>query len=156
MHKRLVVIPVLAPLSLVGEALPKTPRGRRRCRYGGRESVVPGCRSPAFWLVGGAHPSFGGFPDRNSWQQVPRMGGGHHDKRPSRPHSSLREHPPPCWLTQMTDHVLAVGVNRAAPTAGAREHVAAWLGARGYQIVHDSQFGRRSSRLPPRLVAPVQ
>ena len=52
-RKRPVVLPFL-PLTLVGEALPKTPRGRRRCRYGGRrpssrlpEPYVPASRGCA-------------------------------------------------------------------------------------------------------------
>ena len=36
----------------------------------------------------------------------------------------------------MTDYVLTVGVNRAAPAAGAPEHMAVWLEAHGYQVVH--------------------
>jgi hypothetical protein len=43
----------------------------------------------------------------------------------------------------MTDYVLAVGVNRAAPAAGAPEHMAAWLAAHGYHVVHDAQVGHR-------------
>ena len=46
----------------------------------------------------------------------------------------------------MTDYVLTVGVDRAAPAAGAPEHMAAWLEAQGYQIVHHSQVGHRDGR----------
>jgi hypothetical protein len=46
----------------------------------------------------------------------------------------------------MTDYVLTVGVNRAAPAAGAPEHMTAWLEAHGYQVVHRSQVGHRSRR----------
>jgi hypothetical protein len=56
----------------------------------------------------------------------------------------------------MTDYVLAVGVNRAAPAAGAPEHMAAWLQAHGYHVVHGSKLGHRPSRLPPCLVAPAE
>ena len=55
----------------------------------------------------------------------------------------------------MTDYVLTVGVNRAAPAAGAPEHMAAWLEAHGYHVVHHSQVGRQPRRLPPCLVAPA-
>ena len=47
----------------------------------------------------------------------------------------------------MTDYVLTVGGNRAAPAAGAPEHMAAWLEAHGYQVVHHSQVGHRPSHL---------
>ena len=36
----------------------------------------------------------------------------------------------------MTDYVLTAGVDRGAPAAGAPEHIAAWLEARGYRLVH--------------------
>jgi hypothetical protein len=42
----------------------------------------------------------------------------------------------------MTDYVLTVGVGRAAPAAGAPEHMAAWLEAHGYHVVHHPQLGR--------------
>ena len=50
----------------------------------------------------------------------------------------------------MADYVLAVGVNHAAPAAGAPEHMAAWLEAHGYHVVHDSKVGHR-----PKSVASV-
>ena len=43
----------------------------------------------------------------------------------------------------MTDYVLTVGVARAAPAAGAPEHMAAWLEAHGYHVVHHSQVEHR-------------
>ena len=46
----------------------------------------------------------------------------------------------------MTDYVLTAGVDRAAPAAGAPEHMAAWLEAQGYQIVHHSQVGHPDGR----------
>jgi hypothetical protein len=46
----------------------------------------------------------------------------------------------------MTDYVLTVGVDRAAPAAGAPKHMAAWLEAHGYQVVHHSQVGHRNGR----------
>jgi hypothetical protein len=55
----------------------------------------------------------------------------------------------------MTDYVLSVGVNRAAPAAGAPEHMAAWLEAHGYHVVRHWQVGRQPRRLPPCLVAPA-
>jgi hypothetical protein len=53
----------------------------------------------------------------------------------------------------MTDYVLTVGGNRAAPAAGAPEHMAAWLKAHGYQVVHHSQVGQRPRSAPPWSVA---
>jgi hypothetical protein len=44
----------------------------------------------------------------------------------------------------MTEYVLTVGVNRAAPAVGPPEDMAAWLEAHGYQVVHHSPVRHRS------------
>ena len=55
----------------------------------------------------------------------------------------------------MTDYVLTGGVDRAAPAAGAPAHMAAWLEAHGYHVVHHSQVehgqgrGDHAGRRPP-------
>jgi hypothetical protein len=55
----------------------------------------------------------------------------------------------------MTDYVLTVGVARTAPAAGAPAHIAAWLEAHGYHVVHHSQVEHRpggrdhAGRRPP-------
>ena len=82
------------------------------------------------------------------------MGGGQNDKRPTRPHYSS-VNTATVLADAMTDYVLTVGVNRAAPAAGAPEHMAAWLEAHGYHVAHHSQVGRQPRRLPPCLVAPA-
>jgi hypothetical protein len=47
----------------------------------------------------------------------------------------------------MTDYVLTAGVNRAAPAAGTPEHIAAWLEARGYRVVHRMRSTPRAAVL---------
>jgi Protein of unknown function (DUF3040) len=55
----------------------------------------------------------------------------------------------------LTDYVLAIGVGRAAPAAGAPEHMAAWLEAHGYHVVHrrrtahGDRGGRHGGPCPP-------
>ena len=73
------------------------------------------------------------------------MGGGQEDAVPTRPH------PDPVntaavLADAMTDYVLTVGVDRAAPAAGAPEHMAAWLEAHGYHVIHRPQVGHCNAR----------
>lgn len=73
------------------------------------------------------------------------MAEGQDDTKPTRPHSWPVD-TAAVLADAMTDYVLAVGVNRAAPAAGAPEHMAAWLAAHGYRVVHQSQIRHRSGR----------
>jgi hypothetical protein len=66
------------------------------------------------------------------------MGGGQEDASPTRPHPGP-VNTATVLADALTHYVLTIGVGRAAPAVGAPEHMAAWLEAHGYHVVHHPQ-----------------
>ena len=139
--QRSVVIPVLADLTVVGEALPQDsarPPPLSLRRAANRRSGLP---EPCVMASRGARPPFGGcrralgddvvgnppaplvgIPGSryHVWAEAGRTRG--RRNRTIRPVNTAT-----VLADAMTDYVLSVGVDRAAPAAWAPEHMAAWL-----------------------------